>query len=78
MATSAIIRLRISLLDPLTPLANVLELKLPGKSLPVLSGVIVIAPPIEDVINESLEENGFGPIKSCTDLVAQQSLLSDI
>ena len=35
-------------------------------------------PPIEDVINESLEENGFGPIKSCTDLVAQQSLLSDI
>ena len=33
--------------------------------------------PIEDTINESLEENGFGPIKSCTDLVAQQSLLSD-
>ena len=33
---------------------------------------------IDDVINESLEENGFGPIKSCTDLVAQQSLLSDI
>ena len=30
---------------------------------------------IDDVINESLEENGFGPIKSCTDLVAQQSLL---
>ena len=34
--------------------------------------------PIEDTINESLEENGFGPIKSCTDLVAQQSLLSDM
>ena len=34
--------------------------------------------PIEDVINESLEENGFGPIKSCTDLVAQQALLSDM
>ena len=33
--------------------------------------------PIEDTINESLEENGFGPIKLCTDLVAQQSLLSD-
>ena len=32
------------MLDPLTPLANVLELKLPGKSLPVLSGVIVVAP----------------------------------
>jgi len=35
-------------------------------------------PAIEDVINESLEENGFGPIKSCTDLVAQQALLSDM
>jgi len=35
-------------------------------------------PPIEDAINDSLEENGFGPIKSCTDLVAQQSLLSDM
>ena len=34
--------------------------------------------PIEDAINESLEENGFGPIVSCTDLVAQQSLLSDM
>ena len=35
-------------------------------------------PPIEDAINESLEENGFGPIKSCTNLVAQQALLSDM
>ena len=35
-------------------------------------------PPIEDTINESLEENGFGPIKSCTNLVAQQALLSDM
>ena len=35
-------------------------------------------PSIEDTINESLEENGFGPIKSCTDLVAQQALLSDM
>ena len=34
--------------------------------------------PIEDTINESLEENGFGPIKSCTDLVAQQALPSDM
>ena len=34
--------------------------------------------PIKDAINESLEENGFGPIKSCTDLVAQQALLSDM
>ena len=34
-------------------------------------------PQIEDTINESLEENGFGPIKSCTDLVAQQALLLD-
>ena len=33
---------------------------------------------IEDVINESLEENEFDPIVSCTDLVAQQSLLSDM
>jgi len=32
---------------------------------------------IEDAINESLEENGFDTIVSCTDLVAQQSLLSD-
>ena len=31
---------------------------------------------IEDAINESLEENEFDPIVSCTDLVAQQSLLS--
>ena len=32
---------------------------------------------IEDAINKSLEENEFDPIVSCTDLVAQQSLLSD-
>ena len=43
MLTSAIIQLRISLLDPLTPLVNVLELKLLGKSLPVLSKVDPIA-----------------------------------